>query len=90
MRGVIQSRVAGWQGDGHEKTMKDLYVVLAFFLLVGLQILRMVEEQVREGRLAKTEDPAASHISEERTRSHATAESPRSTSSCRGTPQRTT
>jgi hypothetical protein len=37
-------------------TMKEIYVVLAFFLLVGLQILRMVEEQRREARRAQIKD----------------------------------
>jgi hypothetical protein len=42
------------------KTMKEIYVVLGFFLLVGLQILRIVEEQRRDARRAHIEDPQAS------------------------------
>jgi hypothetical protein len=56
-------------------TTKEIYVLLGFFLLVGLQILRMVEEQRREARRAQIEDPQASHPAEQGTTSHATVES---------------
>jgi hypothetical protein len=69
------------------KTMNEIYVVLGFFLLVGLQILRVVEEQRREARRAQIEDPHASRPAEQGTTSHATVES--STPSCRGILQKT-
>jgi hypothetical protein len=47
-----------------------------FFLLVGLLILRMIEEQRREGQRTKVEDP--SHSVEGTFASHATLETPHS------------
>jgi hypothetical protein len=48
-------------------TMKEIYVVLGFFLLVGLQILRMVEEQRRE---APSTDRGPTSVAPCRTRNY--------------------
>jgi hypothetical protein len=67
---------------------REIYVVLGFFLLVGSQILRMVQEQSREARRSQIGDPEASRAAEQETSSHPMAES--STSSFRGTLRRAT
>jgi hypothetical protein len=63
--------------------MKEIWAVVGFFLLVGLLILRIIEEQRREGQRAEVEDP--SHAVEGTTASHAALETTRSRTSRRVT-----
>ena len=70
--------------------MKEIYVVLGFFLLVGLQILRMIEEQRREAQRTELEAPSTAHSVEGRTASNEALELHFSTGSSCPTLQRTT
>jgi len=91
-RNVIESRVAGWQihASSTRQSMKSICAVLGFFLLVGLLILRIVEEQRREEKRTEIEDPLVSRSVEGRTASRTTVETRCSTASPRVTMQRTT
>ena len=70
--------------------MKEIWAVLGFLLLVGLLILRIIEEQRRAEKWSEIEDPPVSHPVEARIVSHATLETRCSTASSRVTVQRTT
>jgi uncharacterized membrane protein len=62
--------------------MKEMWAVLGFVLLVGLLILRMIEEQRREVQRTEVEDSQASRIVKETTASHATVDPRRLESHC--------
>jgi len=59
--------------------VKEIFAVLGFFLLVGLLILRIIEEQRREARRANIGHAPALHPVEGRTTLHVTIEAPCST-----------